>query len=106
MQVPMTQTIGLSKFHFLTNSPCLIYRPYALRGFSIYAARNRTQQVTASVVQGFPPIPSIQADFGRLGLNRRPTFFGCDPKEYHAEFPLLVYIPNAPPVDGSDPVTK
>jgi hypothetical protein len=22
------------------------------------------------------------------------------------EFPLLIYIPNAPPVDGSDPVTK
>ena len=78
----------------------------SLRGFSIYAARNRTQQVTASVVQQFPPIPSSQADFGRLGLNRRPTFFGCNPNKHRAEFPLLVYIPNAPPVDGSDPVTK
>ena len=82
------------------------YRLYTLRGFTLYATRNRTQQVTTSVVQEFPPIPDIQADFGRLGLNRRPTFFGCDPKESLAEFPLLVYIPNAPPVDGSDPVTK
>jgi lysophospholipase len=67
--------------------------------------RNRTQQVTASVVQQFPPLPYNQTDFGRLGLNQRPTFFGCDPKK-HAEYPLLIYIPNAPPVDGGDPVTK
>lgn len=46
------------------------------------------------------------SDFERLGLTRRPTLFGCDPKENPAEFPLLLYLPNAPPADGSDPVTK
>jgi lysophospholipase len=101
----MIRTIGLSKFKFRA-TPISYYRLYPLRAVSLYAARNRTQQVTTSVVQQFPPIPDNQADIGRLGLNRRPTFFGCDPKENPAEFPLLIYIPNAPPVDGSDPVTK
>jgi len=62
--------------------------------------------VTSSVTQKFPPLPGNQSDVNRLGLNRRPTFFGCDPKENPAEFPLLIYVPNAPPVDGSDPVTN
>ena len=88
-----------------TNSHFL-YRSFTLRAVSLYVARDRTKQVTSSVVQQFPPIPANQTDINRLGLNRRPTFFGCDPKESPAEFPLLIYIPNAPPVDGSDPVTK
>lgn len=84
----------------------VLYRLFTLRGVSLYTARDRTEQVTASVVQQFPPLPANRTDINRLGLNRRPTFFGCDPKESPAEFPLLIYIPNAPPVDGSDPVTK
>lgn len=76
------------------------------RADSLYAARNRTQQVTTSVAQQFPPIPDKESDIARLGLNRRPTFFGCDPKQNPPEFPLVIYIPNAPPADGSDPVTK
>ena len=101
----MIQTIGLSKFHFLL-TPISNFRSFTHRAISLYATRDRTQQVTTSIVQRFPPIPDSQADINRLGLNRRPTFFGCDPKENPAEYPLLIYIPNAPPVDGSDPVTK
>ena len=105
MQVPMIRTIGLSEFYF-DHLPLFPIIDGLLRANSLYAARNRTQQVTTSVAQQFPPIPDNPSDIARLGLNRRPTFFGCDPKQTPAEFPLLIYIPNAPPVDGSDPVTK
>ncbi|CAP69488.1 uncharacterized protein PODANS_1_11500 [Podospora anserina S mat+] len=48
----------------------------------------------------FPPVPD-QNTFINLGLNNRPTFFGCDVKNFTLEAgqkvpPLLVYIPNAP----------
>ncbi|ODA83995.1 hypothetical protein RJ55_02513 [Drechmeria coniospora] len=39
----------------------------------------------------FPPVPD-QNTFVNLGLNRRPTFFGCD----NSSTPLVVYIPNTP----------
>ena len=105
MQVQTIQTVGLGKFHF---RPIHIsyHRPYVLRGESILATRNRTRQVTGPVSQLFPPVPDNLSDFDRLGINRRPTFFGCDPKENPAEYPLLIWLPNAPPADGSDPVTK
>ena len=105
MQVQRIQMIGLCKFHFRP-TPLLIYDRTWLSGRSIYATRNRTQQVTAPVAQLFPPVPDRLSDFDRLGINRRPTFFGCDPKQNPAEFPLLIWLPNAPPADGSDPVTK
>jgi len=101
----MIQTIGPSKFYFRPPS-ISYYRPFTLRAVSLYASRDRAQQVTTSIAQQFPPIPNNETDINRLGLNRRPTFFGCDPKQNPAEFPLLIYIPNAPPADGSDPVTK
>jgi lysophospholipase len=50
----------------------------------------------------FPPVPDANT-FINLGLNRRPTFFGCDPKNFTSSSssnvivpPLLIYIPNAP----------
>jgi len=39
-------------------------------------------------------------------VNLRPTFFGCDPTQTPPEFPLVIYFPNAPPVNGIDPVTN
>jgi lysophospholipase len=100
------QTIGLSKSHFRPTRSLHVGQPYTLRAHSIYTSRNRTLEVTASVVQKFPPLPDDPLDVVRLGLSRRPTFFGCDPKQNPAEYPLMIYVPNAPPADGSDPVTK
>ena len=39
----------------------------------------------------FPPIPDTNT-FVNLGLNKRPTFFGCNT----TNTPMVVYIPNAP----------
>jgi len=40
----------------------------------------------------FPPVPD-QNTFVNLGLNQRPTFFGCSTT---SSGPLIVYLPNAP----------
>ena len=34
--------------------------------------------------------------FFNLGLNKRPTFFGCDASNTTGPTPLIVYLPNAP----------
>lgn len=48
---------------------------------------------------GFPPVPDANT-FINLGLNYRPTFFGCDASNFTNDNsslpPLIVYIPNAP----------
>ena len=43
----------------------------------------------------FPAIPD-QNTFINQGLNKRPTFFGCDVKNTTSPAPLIVYLPNAP----------
>jgi lysophospholipase len=45
----------------------------------------------------FPSIPD-QNTFVNLGLNTRPTFFGCDTSNMTngVDVPLVVYIPNSP----------
>ena len=45
----------------------------------------------------FPSIPDPNT-FINLGLNKRPTFFGCNSTNISSEHqvPLIVYIPNAP----------
>lgn len=48
----------------------------------------------------FPPVPDANT-FINLGLNNRPTFFGCDVANFSLKAgqsppPLIVYIPNAP----------
>ncbi|RDW68877.1 Lysophospholipase [Aspergillus mulundensis] len=57
----------------------------------------------------FPPIPD-QTTFVNLGLNNRPTFFGCDPKNLTSSAsasipPLVVYLPNAPYTHASNTST-
>ncbi|KEY64883.1 hypothetical protein S7711_03874 [Stachybotrys chartarum IBT 7711] len=44
---------------------------------------------------GFPHVPSRRS-FVNLGLNTRPTFFGCDSANVTEPHPLIVYIPNFP----------
>ncbi|KAK0733542.1 lysophospholipase [Lasiosphaeria miniovina] len=48
----------------------------------------------------FPPVPDDKT-FVNLGLNNKPTFFGCDVRNFtlrgsQSAPPLIVYIPNAP----------
>ncbi|KAH6662856.1 lysophospholipase [Halenospora varia] len=44
---------------------------------------------------GFPSVPD-QNTFINLGLNARPTFFGCNASNLTGPSPLIVYLPNAP----------
>ena len=43
----------------------------------------------------FPAIPDVNP-FVNLGLNTRPTFFGCNSSNTSSPTPLIVYLPNAP----------
>ena len=43
----------------------------------------------------FPAVPD-QNTFVNLGLNTRPTFFGCNSSNTSSPTPLVVYIPNSP----------
>ncbi|MCJ1387884.1 Lysophospholipase 1 [Xylographa bjoerkii] len=43
----------------------------------------------------FPSVPD-QNTFVNLGLNTRPTFFGCNSSNITGPAPLVVYIPNSP----------
>ncbi|CUS08268.1 unnamed protein product [Tuber aestivum] len=47
----------------------------------------------------FPSVPDVNT-FINLGLNNRPTFFGCDARNITSDTnkfpPLVVYIPNSP----------
>jgi lysophospholipase len=52
----------------------------------------------------FPAIPD-QNTFVNLGLNNRPTFFGCDAGNLTGPAPLIVYLPNAPYVYNSNTST-
>ncbi|KAK4188507.1 lysophospholipase [Podospora australis] len=68
-------------------------------GTALRASWDRT---FGSIANGtlFPPVPD-QNTFVNLGLNNRPTFFGCDVKNFTLKAgqsvpPLLVYVPNAP----------
>lgn len=49
----------------------------------------------------FPAIPGQQT-FINLGLNTRPTFFGCNASNTSEPSPLIVYIPNYPYVYSSN----
>ncbi|KIJ52232.1 hypothetical protein M422DRAFT_156921 [Sphaerobolus stellatus SS14] len=75
-------------------------------GTAIRTSRNRITNLLSQSHQGFPPY--IPDDFAVTGVNLHPTFFGCDPtiSKGQAEFPLVIYLPNSPPVDGADPVTN
>lgn len=57
----------------------------------------------------FPPVPDVNS-FINLGLNARPTFFGCNTSNLTANSdgsypPLIVYLPNYPYVTFSNQPT-
>lgn len=69
-------------------------------GTSLVATYQRSK---AAIQNGtaFPSIPD-QNTFVNLGLNKRPTFFGCDEGNLTGPAPLIVYMPNAPYVFDSN----
>ncbi|KAI0313930.1 phospholipase B [Amylostereum chailletii] len=75
-------------------------------GTAIVNTAERLSTILNSTHQPFPPRPSTMDDFVSTGFNSRPTFFGCDPTQNPPEWPLVLYLPNSPPIDGSRPSTN
>lgn len=69
-------------------------------GTSLVATYERSMLPIANGTS-FPAVPDQQT-FVNLGLNNRPTFFGCDPSNTTHTTPLVVYLPNAPYVYPSN----
>ncbi|TLS28385.1 hypothetical protein PpBr36_01928 [Pyricularia pennisetigena] len=65
-------------------------------GTSILHTFRRSQSPMGNGVQ-FPAVPDANS-FVNLGLNNRPTFFGCNTTAFEGSQtpPLVVYMPNAP----------
>ncbi|KAI9650516.1 Lysophospholipase 1 [Ciborinia camelliae] len=70
-------------------------------GTSLVATYERSLNETIANGTVFPSIPG-QNTFVNLGLNKRPTFFGCDASNSTGQTPLVVYIPNAPYITHSN----
>jgi lysophospholipase len=65
-------------------------------GTSMVASYERSLNATGIANNtAFPAVPD-QNTFVNLGLNNRPTFFGCASSNMTGPSPLIVYLPNAP----------
>ena len=75
-------------------------------GTALVATYERTTNETMQNGTAFPYIPD-QNTFVNLGLNNRPTFFGCDAQNLtsNGTSPIVVYIPNSPYVYNSNTST-
>jgi len=62
-------------------------------GTALVATYSRSKNRFSTDSSDFPQIPD-QNTFINLGLNKRPSFFGCDANS--SSGPLIIYIPNAP----------
>ncbi|KAL1883562.1 Lysophospholipase 1 [Paecilomyces lecythidis] len=71
-------------------------------GTSLVATYERSLNRTG-IANGtaFPAIPD-QNTFVNLGLNTRPTFFGCNSSNMTGPSPLIVYLPNYPYMEFSN----
>lgn len=78
---------------------------YESSGTSLIFSSQRQATFLQLTHKTMPPIPLTPEDFIATGVNARPTFFGCDPSGSDV-FPLIIYLPNAPPYTGDNPVTK
>ncbi len=63
-------------------------------GTALVATYSRSSSGQSTNNSAFPRVPD-QNTFVNLGLNKRPTFFGCGDTGSASE-PLIVYLPNAP----------
>jgi lysophospholipase len=73
-------------------------------GSSLVATYQRSLNNTIENGTAFPSIPDYNT-FINLGLNNRPTFFGCNASNNTGPTPLIVYIPNAPYITYSNQST-
>ena len=64
-------------------------------GASIVATYERSTNLSIANGTSFPSIPDNRT-FINLGLNDRPTFFGCNSSNTTVQSPLIVYIPYHP----------
>ncbi|KAM5528651.1 lysophospholipase [Fusarium oxysporum f. sp. phaseoli] len=64
-------------------------------GTSLVATYERSKAGVSTQNNEFPKVPD-QNTFINLGLNKQPTFFGCDTDSGNSSGPLIVYLPNAP----------
>ncbi|KAL7940934.1 lysophospholipase [Trichoderma barbatum] len=64
-------------------------------GTAMVATFNRSEAKVSANDSRFPDVPD-QNTFVNLGLNQRPTFFGCTNGSDTPSGPLIVYMPNAP----------
>lgn len=64
-------------------------------GTSLVATYERSLNKSIENGTAFPAIPDTNT-FLNLGLNNRPTFFGCNANNQSGPSPLIVYLPNAP----------
>jgi lysophospholipase len=69
-------------------------------GTALVATFERARQYASENSNGFPAVPDYNS-FVNLGLNRRPTFFGCDVNQ-NKPVPLVVYLPNTPYTSNSN----
>ncbi|CAJ2500029.1 Uu.00g028820.m01.CDS01 [Anthostomella pinea] len=72
-------------------------------GTALRATYARTKEPISNGT-AFPAVPDAET-FINLGLNKRPTFFGCNTSEfssYKVIPPLIVYMPNAPYTQDSN----
>ncbi|KAJ9640470.1 Lysophospholipase 1 [Coniosporium apollinis] len=70
-------------------------------GTALVATYQRSLNAAQQNGTAFPTIPD-QNTFVNLGLNNRPTFFGCDTANLTGPAPIVVYIPNAPYIYNSN----
>lgn len=64
-------------------------------GTALVATYQRSSDGISTQNNEFPKVPD-QNTFVNLGLNKRPTFFGCNTGTDSSPGPLIVYLPNAP----------
>jgi lysophospholipase len=69
--------------------------------FMVATYERSVRSVGNSSSLAFPLVPD-QNTFINLGLNSRPTFFGCNSSNVTDSAPLVVYIPNTPYIYASN----
>ena len=74
---------------------------YWPNGTSLVATYERSHSEAIANGTAFPAVPDTNS-FVNLGLNNRPTFFGCNSSNTSSITPLIVYLPNAPYVFHSN----
>jgi lysophospholipase len=64
-------------------------------GTAMVATYDRHQGLGIANGTAFPAVPDVNT-FTNLGLNSKPSFFGCDSKNLTGPSPIIVYIANHP----------